>query len=167
MYVRRRYVRAIIMWSHESRGCQSWQSVGTRMSDDRAAKIFRRRSPSLAFSLYLSPRVAFLFLLSTCWHCTLLRVYTHIHIHAAVVATLRSVPANTHGFLGVHEVFLSLDFPPGIITSRSTRIRDYSLASPLPEETEQKACVGTHVRGRNIFNRQMPSCPADWNHRRG
>jgi len=37
-----------------------------------------------------------------------------------------SLLRRTHRALSVREVFLSLDFPPGIITSRSAQIRDYS-----------------------------------------
>lgn len=96
-----------------------------------------------------------------CLRVDIVRVYAYTY--RTVVAAIRSfVRKRVRSALSVREVFLSLDFPLGIITSRSAQIRDHSL-SPLasPSREDRTKSARRHVRGRNIFNRQMPSCPAD------
>lgn len=69
-----------------------------------------------------------LFLLSTSRYCT----YTS--------SPDLGVGARTLTVISVREVFLSLDLPPGIITSRSAQIRDYSLAYRDKRTKSTHAC---------------------------
>lgn len=71
-----------------------------------------------------------------CLRLDIIRVYVYTY----TLSRFFVVATRTLTVLSVREVFLSLDFPPGIITSRSAQIRDYSLAYWDNRTKSARAC---------------------------
>lgn len=126
-----------------SHDCQSWPSVSVQQTSNRARRNLADRV-RCSFSLYISLSLSLSFLeripsLSCRFSISIVYVST-LYVYTYTPSLVLGVAARTLTVLSVREVFLSLDLPPGIITSRSAQIRDYSLAYRDNRTKSARAC---------------------------